>query len=317
MKRIVSVLFTLLSAHLCFSQQTDLNEFSFIAFGDMPYNLPQDYPRFENLIETVNKENQVFNVFVGDIKSSSLPCSETHYKKIFTYFNEFKKPLIYTPGDNEWTDCGIKTAKKYDPEERLQVIRKLFFKIPIESLGKNKMTLKTESTFPEFAKFVENQAWEYNGVSFATMHNVGSNNNFLPTSKDRNKEFFERSEANIFWLNKLFDQANERNSMGIVIFQQADMFTSDQGMSGFITFLDTLKQLTQDFGKPVLLINGDSHIFKVDKPLYADKAKEKLLLNFTRVQVFGEEYMHAVKITVNPEDAALFEIQQFWVPKNK
>jgi len=136
--------------------QTSLAEnFSIIAFGDMPYVLPGDFARFENLIRQVNGEKQAFNVHVGDIKSSSTPCTEEYYLKILHYFDEFERPLIYTPGDNEWTDCNKEKAGSYDPEERLDVIRKMFFKDKT-SFGKNKITTREQSESAGYAKFVEN-----------------------------------------------------------------------------------------------------------------------------------------------------------------
>jgi len=56
------------------SQDKKSESFSIVAFGDMPYVLPGDYLRFENLIKTVNEQDQVFNIHAGDIKSSSSPC---------------------------------------------------------------------------------------------------------------------------------------------------------------------------------------------------------------------------------------------------
>src|SRR5271154_5783471 len=104
MNRFLFILLFLFSKTV-FGQDKQGESFSIIAFGDMPYFLPDDFVRFENLIQSVNQQNQAFNVHVGDIKSSNTPCTEDYYQKIYDYFNEFKKPLIYTPGDNEWTDC--------------------------------------------------------------------------------------------------------------------------------------------------------------------------------------------------------------------
>ena len=71
------------------------------------------------------------------------------------------------------------------------------------------------------------------------------------------------------------------------------------------------------FAKPVLLVHGDSHKFVMDKPFYADDSNKKTLMNFTRVQVFGEGDMHAVKIIVNPNNPSLFEVQELLVPENQ
>lgn len=309
-------MFTLLVYAFCFSQNKE-KPFTFIVLGDMPYNLPADNVRFENVINEINKQEQVFNVFVGDFKSSKTPCSDAAFQKILDYFNSFKKPLIYTPGDNEWTDCGKPQAGSYNINERLSALRAKFFKDTVHSLGKSKMILTSESSNKEYAKFVENKMWDYNKISFATIHLVGSNNNFDKDSLKSNEEFFERSKADIFWLNEVFKKAKANNSLGIVIFEHADMITPDKGKDGFVIFLKELQKLVLDYKKPVLLINGDSHEYKVDKPLYENEELKKSVLNFTRLQVFGEADMHAVKVVVNPKNPTLFEINQFLIKENQ
>jgi len=288
--------------------------FSVVAFGDMPYTLPADYQRFENLIKAVNNENQIFNVHVGDIKSSKTLCSEELFNKIYNYFEEFKKPLIYTPGDNEWTDCDRPAAGGYEPEERLDVIRKMFFKTNT-SFGKEKMPLIAQSENTSFSKYVENKRWDYNRVTFGTVHLVGSNNFFLPNSKNFNKEFYERDKANLAWLNEIFTHAKKENSAGIILFTQADMFNADKGTLGFENILKELKKLVIDFKKPVVLVNGDSHKFVVDKP-FVDEATKKSFNNFTRVQVFGEADINAVKLIINPSSPNFFQIEQLLTEGN-
>jgi hypothetical protein len=302
-----------------FAQDKKPEKFSFIAFGDMPYILPQDYPRFENVIKKINEQNSAFTVNVGDIKSSSTPCSEESYAKVLSYYQQFNKPMIYVPGDNEWTDCGKKEAGSYDSEERLEVIRKMFFK-DHNSFGKEKIVLSSQSQKTEYSKFVENNRWEYGNVSFATVHIVGSNNNFLSSSKNGNKEFYEREKADLAWLDEVFKNAKEKNSSALVIVIHADMFSGSKDMkeaSGFNEVKKKIKDLALDFKKPVLLINGDSHVLLIDKPFYSsDDKTKKTLVNFTRLQVPGEANMHAVKITVNPDSGALFQFEELIVEGN-
>ena len=291
-------------------------KFSIIAFGDMPYVLPEDYGRFENLITAVNNQQQAFNVHVGDIKSSSTKCTEEYYEKIYHYFEQFNKPLIYTPGDNEWTDCNKPEAGGYEPEERLSVIRKMFFKTN-SSFGKQKIILIAQSENPQYSKYVENRRWAFGEITFGTVHLVGTNNNFLPESKNQDKEFFERDNANAAWLVEIFKVAKLNNSPGIFLFTQADMFTLNKAASGcFVRFLRELKRLTIDFGKPVILVNGDSHKFIVDKPLLIDETSKKVIQNFTRIQVFGESDIHAVKIMIDPASPSLFSTEQLLVEGN-
>jgi hypothetical protein len=294
-------------------------KFTFSTLGDMPYFLPEDFPRFENVIKGINKAPIAFSVHVGDFKSSSTPCSDEAFNKILGYFETFKKPLIYTPGDNEWTDCHKKEAGAFSPEERLETLRKLYFKSP-QSFGQEKMALIPESYLPAFKKYVENTRWDYGNIAFATFHAIGSNNNFLPTNTTTfNQEFYERDAANVAWIKETFKHAKEAQLAGIVFFTQADMFGEKKDLkeaSGFINILKTLQEESIAFGKPVLLVNGDSHEYIVDKPILADKKTKNTLLNFTRLQVFGELDMHTVMVTVNPENPNLFEINPYLIEGN-
>jgi hypothetical protein len=48
--------------------------------------------------------------------------------KLLVQFNALPHPLIYTPGDNEWTDCHEgRNVAGLDPLERLAKLRTVFF----------------------------------------------------------------------------------------------------------------------------------------------------------------------------------------------
>ncbi|WP_114638634.1 hypothetical protein [Polynucleobacter necessarius] len=117
-----------------------LEPFKFIALGDMPYNIPADYARYERLISEINQQKPSFTVFVGDTKSGSIPCSDEYNQKVKSYFDRYEAPLIYSIGDNEWTDCHRPLAGSYDPLERLDKLRSTFFNHK-ESLGKRHLSL--------------------------------------------------------------------------------------------------------------------------------------------------------------------------------
>lgn len=299
--RIFGLFFLLLISGVITSAQS--KKFEFIAFGDMPYRLPDDYARFENLINQVNKEKPAFSVHVGDFKSGSTPCSDEYFNRIFKYFESFSEPLIYTPGDNEWTDCNREAAGRYDPLERLDLLRKMFFKEP-KSLGQKKIPLSSQSSNSKFTKYVENVAWDHGDIQFATIHLVGSSNNFKGTN---NTEFLEREQANLAWLDEIFQSAKDKN--GLVFFTQADMFYGGKIVPVFKGICDKLSALTIQYGKPVLWINGDSHRFIVDKPLLQPD-KRSTILNFTRMQVFGDADLASVRISVDPKSRELFTIRQ-------
>ncbi len=288
-------------------------DFRFFAIGDMPYHIPEDFERFDRLISAINKERPAFTVHVGDIKSGSNPCSDDYYEKMYGYFQKFKKPLIYIPGDNEWTDCQRERAGKYDPVERLQKLRSIFYK-ESRSLGKRKLDLLTQNTYTGYEKFVENAIWEKGEITFATLHVVGSNNNRKPDSTNANEEYIERNNADLFWLGEAFNRAKQNQSRGIVLFLHAALNYKNFDQNGFLDFTQKLRQEALAFDKPILLVYGDHHRFQVDKPLRDDDGK--VLPNFTSVMVFGDPDIHGVEIRVNRNYKSLFEIRQFLVDGN-
>ena len=106
--------------------------------GDTPYGNPQvlDFP---GLVRSINDDPKAsLVVHVGDIKNGSSRCDDSYFAQIAGYFDSFADPILFTPGDNEWTDCHRATDGKYDPLERLARLRELFYPVPGESLGQSK-----------------------------------------------------------------------------------------------------------------------------------------------------------------------------------
>ena len=285
--------------------------FKFVALGDMPYKLPDDYARFEALIGEVNRLQPAFTIHVGDIKSGSTPCSDENFQKVKAEFGLFQGPLIYTPGDNEWTDCHREKAGKYDPLERLAKVRELFFTgLGDRSLGQKPLTLTRQKELPE------NSRWTYQNVVFGTLHVVGSNNGMERTNASV-AEYFTRNAANVQWVKDTFAEAKAKNAPAVVLAFQADLFygapflLSDPGLRDT---LSTLAAESKAYGKPVLLIQGDSHTLVIDRPLTEAGANtfagqtlaSPALRNVTRLQVMGEAEVGAVEVTVDPQTPGVF-----------
>ena len=276
--------------------------FKFVALGDMPYTIPSDYPRYERLIQNINSINPAFSIFVGDTKSGSTPCSDDYNLIVQKYFDKFDSPLMYTPGDNEWTDCHRVSAGSYDPIERLQNLRQSFFKTQF-SLGKNPMPIVRQADVDErFSKFVENSLWIKNRFLFVNLHITGSNNNNERDDRSR-EEYRERNEATLSWINYAFQQAKANNYEAIIFSYQADMFYSkSQEVDPESGFRDTLKLLSgqaASFKKPILLIHGDSHRLIIDRPLKTLDQKNTLE-NVIRLEVMGANEVQAVEVQVAP-----------------
>jgi len=287
---------------LSFASVAMAQNFKFIALGDMPYNIPADYVRYERLIQRINSQSPAFSIFIGDTKSGSTPCSDEYNLIVEGYFKKFNSPLLYSPGDNEWTDCHRPLAGSYDPIERLQALRQKFFQSKL-SLGKNKISLIRQSDLdPHFSKFVENSLWVKNQFLFVNVHITGSNNNY--ERDDRSKaEYHERNQANLSWMKYAFQQALKMNYEGIIFSYQADMFYSPkqaiESESGYRDTLQLLSASAEAFKKPVLLIHGDSHRLVIDQPLKSVDQKH-VLENVIRLEVMGADEVQAVEVQVNP-----------------
>lgn len=296
------------------------NAFSFVALGDMPYNLPGDYVKFDRLIETINRMKPAFTLHMGDIKSGSLPCSDEVLRKAYDQIQTFEGALVYTIGDNEWADCHRKTAGGFNPRERLAKVREMFFATPNKSLGKNPIEVESQpKVFPDFSTYVENGRFAKNGVQFISVHVVGSNNGFEAQDPDAAKEFFPRDAANAAWIESGFGKAKDSGAKAVVIFMQAEF---DQArfpngsmprQSGFTRVLNAIEDGAKAFGKPVLVINGDEHFIELT-PLKNSRGKP--IPNVLRLMVYGDGDVHAIRVVVDPDSAGVFGFIPLIVPEN-
>ncbi len=96
--------------------------YTLAVIGDTPYG-PEKLAEFPALTDLINGDPKVALVaHLGDIKAgSSSPCTNEYMDSIRVLFDRFKDPFVYTPGDNEWTDChaASKNNGLYTPTERL------------------------------------------------------------------------------------------------------------------------------------------------------------------------------------------------------
>ena len=307
---------------LCFllvplaSAEPDDGPFDFVVIGCMPYFFPADHTRFLRLIDEVNQLEPAFTVHCGDTKSGSTPCDDETFDRIRDYFNAFNHPLAYSVGDNEWTDCYRENCGAYDPLERLAYIRQHFF-AQEQTLGARPMPVESQRHHPDFGLYVENTRWERGGVSFVAVHVVGTNNNNRPGEPEAIAEYEARDTANEAWIRESFALALENEHRAVALFIQANPFDARGAprSDGFERFLRVLREETIDFPGEVVLFHSDSHYFRIDKPMLYPGSRRSLE-NFTRVETFGSENMHAVRVTVDPEDeAALFTFRAHLIPQ--
>lgn len=326
--------FGAITAHAAADTDQSRPRVSLALLGDVPYGLAEE-PKFDRVIDEINAAPQVrFVLHTGDVKQGSERCDDAVFQKRYAQYQRFTDAFIVTPGDNDWTDCHRSNNGSYLPTERLARFREIFYPRPGWSTGQRPLMLTTQASQPGFASFVENTMWSFAGTTMATVHVVGSNNNLAPWNQldpadsyetpraDRIAEFAAREAAALAWIDATFDQAEARQSAGVLVAMQAnpnfELPAADRERQGFNRILAKLAQRAIAFGKPVLLAHGDSHYFRLDKPLIVpvNPVGSAQLENFTRVENFGSPSVHWVEVVVDARDPNVFGVVPHIVPAN-
>jgi len=207
--------------------------------------------------------------------------------------------VIYTPGDNEWTDCH---RDDFEPLERLQRIRATYFKDPSRSIAGAAMSVESQSANPAWKELVENVRWRRGGVLFVTTHIVGSNNG-MRRLEGRSRAFdsavVRRTAAAIDWIDSAFAIARADSLAGVVIALHANPRFHRLADDGpYRSFVMRVAEHTSTFRGEVLLIHGDTHEYTLDHPL-SSPGTNAPLANFTRLETFGSPDIGWVRVVVD------------------
>lgn len=323
MRRLLALSGAVLSSMLAFQAQaqTGPRAFTFIGWGDVPYKIPDDYPKVDWLIAAMNAVKPAFSIHVGDIKAGNTPCSDEIFKRSLDQIQTVEHPVVYSIGDNEWTDCHRKDNGSFDPRERLARLRQMFFAKPGLSLGKAPMPVESQALKdPKFSRFVENQRFVRNGVVFIVPHVVGSNNGFEPIDPKAAEEFFERDAANVAWIKEGFALAQSSGASAVVVALQANLYdtrrsagTSVPASSGFYATIREISAGARAFAKPVLVLHGDQHRLELES--FRD-TQLRPVPNVFRLQLWGDGMVHAMRIIVDPDMPGVFSFAPLIVPQN-
>ena len=253
--------------------------YTFAVIGDIPYGAPAA-EAFPGVVDRINADPDVELVaHVGDIKSGSTLCSDEYFAFVRSQFDRFADPLVYTPGDNEWTDCHRINNGAYNALERLGTIRETFFDRPGRTLGERSARIQSQQRYG----YPENVQWSKAGVTFAAVHIVGSNNGMAPwtgntaPTPEQTAEVIGRTAASIEGIHDAFAAARSQRSRAVMIMTQADMFDTTvvdpaptfAGYYAFQPIVQALVNESRTFRGPVYLVNGDSHVYNEDRPLAA------------------------------------------------
>jgi len=313
---------------------TNSERFSFALWGDMPYGTNGDEDQVSALIDDMNRSDIAFSIFDGDTKDGSSWCTdEVIGAEARAFFDRLQAPVVYVLGDNEGTDCHRLNNGGYDNLERLDFLRRTMFGTPT-SFGQRQLMLEHQG--PMGGSYSENTRWTFGQVVFVGLNVPGSNNNkvteddcFIASARTQeqcdadNAEYLERDGKNIEWMRGSFALARQQGALGIMLVIQADPSfdvpetaaneRARPGMDGYDAFLAALEDETRAFAGQVVLVHGDTHIFKIDKPLLHER---RVIENFTRVGTFGSPHIHWLRVWVNPESRGVFTFEPMTVVGN-
>ena len=320
-------------------------------YGDAPYGTsPSDDAELQAtpaFIDSINADPDVSLVLhVGDIHSGKQYCTEAYDRTIFDLWRRFDDPLVYTPGDNEWTDCHKKAegggtydattgAVDYvldaagnpvdyaggDPLANLALVRELFFRHTGRTLGRHRRRVLSQAEVPSFGHaadrdFVENVMWVQSRVLFVAINLPGGSNNDTDpwygapdATAAQSAEVSTRTGADLRWLELAFAVAEAGGLDGVVIEAQADMWDPEKGAAHQAAYEPIVRAIADGataFGRPVLMLNGDSHVYQSGNPLSPADALAYLhpgydVPNFHRIVVHGSKFpLEWLRLTIDP-----------------
>jgi hypothetical protein len=291
---------------------------TFAVIGDIPYGAAA-IASFPAAIAQINADPAVQWVdHLGDIKNGSSVCGDDYFQRIKTNFDQFQDPLVYTVGDNEWTDCHRTNNGAYNPLERLAKIRQVFFPQPGRTLGQHSAPVQSQAALG----IPENVRWHRADVGFAALDIVGSNNSLAPwtgqtaPTPEQTVEVLNRTSAALQEIHDAFAEGRQEHQRAVVLLLQADMFDptvanpSFTDYYGFQPIVAAIARESAAYRGQVYLFNGDSHVYNADNPLAAGSTWLSFygishpVSNLSRITIDGSSNAtNYLRVTVNRRGA--------------
>ena len=254
----------------------------FAAFGDLPYDVTvSDDGRtdtsvyLESIVPMLRDRDDVaFVIHYGDTGRPKSACSDDWLRAQRRLWSEgIRKPVLYTPGDNDWTDCDRKNVPNRVSEvERLEAVRRIMFSTPPPVDASWRAARQDHQP--------ENATWWVDSVRFVSVHVVGTSNGraqILIDCCERTLALVDqRDAANRVWLERAFASATDGDTHALVIVTHVDPFGPDDLEStpyerciakpAYAALCEQIARGAANLGKPVLLVHGDSNAYCLDQP---------------------------------------------------
>ncbi len=261
-------------------------EVTFAVLGDMPYDSDTQTNSLRYIGDKLRKAEVDLVIHYGDIKGGGEPCDpDLMQARREIVLGLVPGRVVYTPGDNDWTDCDRDEAGRFDEMDQLKKLRRLFFSGPPPS-GDGWRVGRQSKDYPE------NALWRLGKLQFVTLHVVGTGNGrneILPSKKATEGKSAEevkgltrqleeqareaaghRDEANLEWLAKAFTAAD--GAEGLVVVMHADPtdlkawektgeVCDDKVLVNcdpYARLMNSLSAQAIDFENPVLLVHGST-----------------------------------------------------------
>jgi hypothetical protein len=255
------------------------------------------------LYRLVNETNPTVVMHLGDFKSGGKSCTDALLREHKVLLAQiYPGKVIYTPGDNDWTDCDRNLLPyRFNELERLDFLIKLMFQTP-PLLTNNLSSITSQSAQ------IENKLWVNKRLAVSTLHIVGTSNGRTNIAKSKResatKAVDNRDEKNLKWLKNIEDNSN--NFDAVIIGFQADIYQKSVLESGscddsslktcdaFAVYRQAFADLAKRINKPVLISHGDTGEF----------CFEKLDNNLWHLNAAGDfRYIDATKVTFNKQSS--------------
>ena len=211
--------------------------FEFMVIADSPYS-NGDFDDLEDELSNIPADTQ-FVIHLGDIKSGSSSVDpETYFPDVADTLQTSTVPLFIILGDNEYNDMP-------DPDEALTEWKDNFLYFDqnwTHSLGVEYQDVRQE-----------NFSFVFDDTLFIGLNMVGS-------SVHDADEWATRNADNLAWIEEKFGQ-HGASASNAVLFGHAS-----PKHSGYDVFETGFLTVAQDFDKPILYLQGDTHNWDLDNP---------------------------------------------------